>query len=376
MNKKYTIFGVAVVIIVLIGYVVLQNSQNKNSNSIKLGVLIPGSGGSGVDQGEWVKRGLEIAADEVNRSRSQKIELVFEDTQGDPKKAVLAYQSLMARYKMPVVFTWGSSIGMVLKPLVNIDKVIQMGVATAVPEYRSKGDFNFRDFPSSDQEAEYLVKTLLGELNVKEISILKQNNDYGLGSAKAFRDQYEKNGGKIISEESFESGTTDLRTQLTKINNEKPNFVFIATYPKEGGLLLRQAREIGMDSEFIASFAILGGKEFFDIAGKSSDGLILATAIAPFSDKYLHFAQEYKSRYNEELGPQHYVARAYDSLKIIDIVLQKCDPYDTDCLKDELFRIKNYDGLSGNTSFDENGDVLVNFSLHIIRDGKFQVYKK
>ncbi len=343
-----------------------------------MGVLIPLTG-SGADQGEWVKRGLEMAAGEINKTRIQKVELIFENTEGDSKKAVSAYEGLRTRHKMPAVFTWGSGVGLALTPLVNKDKVIQMGVATAAPSYTTKGDFTFRNFPSANQEADYAVNAILNDLRAKEIAILKINNDYGMGSAKAFRDRYEKSGGKVLAEESFDAGATDVRTQLAKVNSKHPKFVFIATYPKEGGLLLKQARELGMTSQFVSSVAILGGREFFDIAKNNADGLIVVTSATPFDKNNTPavqgFVKEYRNRYGEELGAQHlYAARSYDAMKIVDMVLAQCSSYDTDCIKEGLFKIKDYDGVAGKVSFDENGDISASFNLQIIKDGKFLPY--
>src|SRR3989344_1939823 len=214
--------------------------------TIKIGVILPLTG-SGQDQGEWVRRGLELALDKLRTSNiDPAIELFYEDSKGEPKLAISAYQKLRLEQNISAMITWGSGVGLALTPLVNKDQVVQMGVATAIPSYNTPDDFTFRNFPSATLEADYLTDAVLNQLGAKQISILKINNDYGISSADAFTSRYLSKGGKVLIEETFESGSTDYRTTLTKLKQHNPRFIYLATSPKEGGLILRQAKELGL----------------------------------------------------------------------------------------------------------------------------------
>lgn len=375
MKKNKIIVGIVVLALLVWGGVSLFSSKKEDNNKpINLGVILPLSG-SGAEQGEWFKRGFDLALGEININRKQKVNLIYDDSKGDPKNAISIYNSLKLRDSVPVIFTWGSGVGLALTPLVNKDNVIQMGIATAAPTYSTLDDFTFRNFPSANLEAEFLADAIINKLKVKRIAIMKINNDYGISSAKSFRENYEHKGGNIIGEEIFESNATDLRTQLIKIKGFSPEYIYIATYPKEGGLILRQAKELGIKSKFIAPVAILGGKDFFNAAGESAEGLILANSIPIFNEgkdeQTKLFAENYRNKYGEELGVQQlYGARSYDSLKIINRVMDICGT-NTECLKNELFKIKNYNGISGNITFDRNGDIESSFNLQVIKNGQF-----
>jgi branched-chain amino acid transport system substrate-binding protein len=361
-----------IITIILIAFISQAATYNKKKQTT-LVALIPLSGGN-AEQGEWLRRGLDIALDEINRDRTDKIVLDYEDTQGNPKNAVSVYTDMVNRYKVPVVFTWGSGVGVTLTPLVNRDKIIQMGLATAADSYSTPSDFTFRNFPSAHLEANFLVNAFLNTLNAKQTVILKINNDYGLSSAKAFEDLYIKSGGKILVEETFEPNGTDFRTQLTKIKKTRPAFIYIASYPKEGALILKQARELGINAQFVASVAILGGKDFFDVAGTAAEGLIVANSVSvPDQDdqQSASFISTYTKRYNEAVGAQQlYATRAYDAFKIIAQAMDICN-IDTECIKGELFKVKDYKGVGGSVSFDSNGDVVSNFDLQVIKNGQF-----
>ncbi len=377
------IIGWIIAIILLVGggyFLINKSVPEQNNDSINLGVILPLSSGSGVDQGEWIKHGMDLALEEINQKSNRKLNLIYEDSKGETKTAVLAYNSLRARYNVPVVFTWGSSIGLALTSLANRDKVVHMGVATAVPDYATPNDFTFRNFPSTVQESEYLAKVISEDLKVKKVAIIKINNDYGIGGTKSFKEQYTSRGGRVLMEETIEPNNTDFRSQLTKIKNLNPSFVYISSYPKEGGLLIKQARELSITSQFIASFAIIGGKEFLDLAGSNANGLLLPTAVPTLpkdqGENFKKFVEAYKNKYNEDPGiQQHYSIRAYDSLKIIYDVIVKCGSSNTECIKNSLFDIKDYQGAGGIVSFDNNGDVPVNFDLVVIKDGEFVRFK-
>lgn len=382
MNKS-TIWGIIVVLVLIIGGVWVSKKADKtepvaiSGEAIKIGAILPLTG-NGADQGEWVRQGLELALDEINSESKQNLEIVYEDSHGDPKTAVSIYTDLTSRMKIPVFLTWGSGVGLALTPLVNRDQIIQMGVATAASSYSTPDDFTFRNFPSADLEANFLADVVLNKLGKSKVVILKLNNDYGLSSAKSFRSFFEKAGGAVLTEETFEPNTTDFRTQLAKIKtSSKDDLIFLASYPKEGALLLRQARELGLINQFVASVAILGGKDFFSLAGNSAEGLLVVTSTPDLSDnsnsEIEHFAELYYKKYGAYPGVQElYGARAYDALKVIALAMSKCNqPSDPSCIKDELFKMESYQGASGNMGFDKNGDIAANFNLVQVKNKEF-----
>ncbi|PJE76300.1 hypothetical protein COV04_00255 [Candidatus Uhrbacteria bacterium CG10_big_fil_rev_8_21_14_0_10_48_11] len=94
--------------------------------------------GNSAEQGEWVRHGLTLAADETNHRSGRPIRFVFEDSQGgNASVAISAYQNLKLRDTFPAVFTWGSGVGLALTP-VNEDEIVQTGLATSTPRIRRK----------------------------------------------------------------------------------------------------------------------------------------------------------------------------------------------------------------------------------------------
>lgn len=370
-------FSIVIAIFVLLALRQVQTRLQQGHSVIVVGAILPLSG-SGADQGEWQKRGLDLAADEINRAQSRwQLQIIYEDSAGDTEKAVASYRYLQSRYRVPIVFTWGSGIAMAIAPLANQDHIVQMGIATAVPTYSSPDDFNFRNFPSATAEAAYLAD-VVHKRSASRIAILKIHNDYGVGSAKAFRSQYEQNGGTVLADEAFEPKTKDFRTQLTKVKTLNVPLVYLASYPTEGALLLRQARELGLNNTFIASVAISGGKSFFNLVGDSAEGLLVVSSV-PLLDgskdvRVQKFLEAYRQKNHEELGsPQLYTVRAYDALRVVATTFDQCAPsvVSADCIKNALAKVHDYQGIGGIISFDRNGDIEAMFHLQQIRNGRF-----
>jgi len=349
-----------------------------NKNPVNLAALLALSG-STAEQGEWIAKGLALGLEKAERRHGRKFTLLVEDTAGDPKTALSAYQSLHARTTFPVVFSFGSGVGVALTPVVNRDRVVQFGLATATPAYRTPDDYTFRNFPSAELEARFLVRLINDKLAATEIGILKINNEYGMGSAKAFREQFEQLGKTVLFEETFEPGNTDFKSALVKLRSTPAKLIYLAAYPSEGALILKQMRELGITAQVIASVAILGSKNFLELAGAGSEQLLVATSAPVYlgnsEPSVLEFVDDYRRKYLEEPGLQHiFAARAYDAAMLIADAVEQCRSASSDCIKEYLFSVKNYRGASGVLTFDRHGDVENEFSLQRVINGKFTAF--
>ena len=84
-------------------------------------------------------------------------------------------------------------------------------------------------------------------MKVKNVAYLLDNaSDYAKGLAASFMKEFEAAGGKIVAEESYVAKDTDFRSTLTRIKSANPEFIFIPGYYEEVGLIVKQARELGI----------------------------------------------------------------------------------------------------------------------------------
>ena len=131
-----------------------------------------------------------------------------------------------------------------------------------------------------------------------------------------------------------------------------------------------QARKMGIDVPFVGGNGF-NSPQVIDIAGKASDGLIVATPWFGEKDdpKVKDFVQKYETAYGKK--PDQFAAQAYDALYIMAEALKNAGEADRDKLRDALAKIKDFHGILGNFSFDKDGDVVMEPTVLIIKDGKF-----
>lgn len=196
-------------------------------------------------------------------------------------------------------------------------------------------------------------------------------NDYGVGTAESMSKAFVASGGSISYSDSYSPDETNFKSLLLKIKRSDAQAVYLAAYPTDGALILKQGRQLGLLHQFVGSIAIVGGKQFFDLAHDAAEGMFVVSSVPNSETK---FFKEYNKLYPGEAPAQMiYAARAYDALMVVGQALRTCGKPDTDCLRDQLFSVRNYSGPSGTFSFDSSGDMVSSFQLFRIRNKAFQV---
>jgi len=360
-------------IYVLIIFFVYVNTFYLNcnkSNEIKIGAILPLTGQSG-EYGQWIKNALEMGREEINSRggiNGNDLIIIYEDDQAEPKQAVNAMNKLAIANKVPIVFgSWASSSVLAQAPIAESTKTPVLAEAQS-PKIRDAGDYIFRIQPDSRYYLKILVPYVYKNMNIRRLAILYVNNDYGLDQANVFKKSFEDMGGQVLYSEAFNQGSIDFRTQLLEIKNLKPQGIFIPAYA-EAGYIIKQASELGVETKFIGS-APLENPEVLLIAGWSAEGAIYPHHFDPESPDTLaqDFKRRYEERYNQQL--EGYAALAYDAIYIIAKVLQQCGT-DKECIKNTLYNIRDFCGVTGSTSFDEHGDVIKPIVIRSIVNGKF-----
>jgi branched-chain amino acid transport system substrate-binding protein len=209
------------------------------------------------------------------------------------------------------------------------------------------------------------------ELKIRKVSILYVNNDFGLDQANVFAKNFEKLGGKILSIDSFEQGATDFKTELLKIKASQPEAIFCPAYT-EIAIILKQARELGMTQRFLASIPF-ENPDILKAAGNAAEGVVYPHHFDPDSSDPLvrKYQQKYIAKYKRK--SEGFAALAYDGIRIIAAVLKKCGT-DSICIKEALYKVRNFPGVTGPTSFDDHGDVVKPIIIKIVKNGKFTRY--
>ena len=342
----------------------------------KIGAILPLSGDA-AQYGEWGKRGISLAVDEINSKggiNGKKIEVVYEDDAAEPKRGVSAVNKLINVDKVKVIIgPIPSTVTLAVAPICEKAKVVIMSSSSS-PAITKAGDYIFRNWPSDDFEGSAMANYVIKK-KYRNVAILHINNEYGLGVASVFKTEFSKQGGKVLITETYKQGISDMRPQLIKIKKYNPEAIYLVGHAKENGHVVKQARELNIKAQILGTVGI-EGPDLINIAGDSAEGLVY-TAPAFDPDSHDPTVKAYQQEYMKKFGKKSeiFAATTYDATKIMALMIGKTG-YNPDAIKDGLYKLKDYPGVSGKTNFDRNGDVIKSVMFKTVKNKQFVPIKE
>lgn len=377
-NKNKIIWGIiGIIILFLIGFI-YSNVNKKSQDTIKIG-WISDLTGPVAKYGAY-EAGM-LAVEDINNAggiNGKKLVLIVEDGKCNSKAAVDAANKLINIDKVKIIIGGHCTPeSAAIAPIAEKNKIIMLASITSSPVLTNMGDYIFRTSPISTVQSSILANFSYNKLKIKKIAIIYEQTDYARPIAEKLKDEFLNLGGKVLIFESFSPGTTDFRTILEKVKNEKVDAIFFdpqspdATYN-----FMKQIKEINIKIQLLGN-DVTSNKLIIDKIPESFEGFILA--IPNFNENNLktkEFIERYKNKYNVDSIPQDiWTAESYDGVIIVGDMLKKCGETNPDCMKDFLYGLKNYQGVSGTFSIDSNGDGIRDYNLKIIKNGTIINYE-
>jgi branched-chain amino acid transport system substrate-binding protein len=378
MKRKilWIIIGI-IVIVILIGIVLF--GMSKKNDSIKVGWI-------GAMTGPQAKYGSYeasiLAVEDINNDggiNGKKLELVAEDGKCDPKSAVDATNKLIDVDKVKVIIGGHCSPESVaIAPIAEKNKIIMLASITGTPLLTNMGDYIFRTSASATVESKLLSNLIKNKFNLSRLAIIYEQTDYARPIAEKMRDEFNKNGGNVILFEAYTPGTSDFRTILTKVNENNIDSIFLDPQSPDAAFnLLKQINELGIKAKLFGN-DVTTNQIIINQNPDLFEGFIAANPYFDINNSNTKkFIEKYDKKYNtNELPYGFWTAESYDGVMIVSDMIKKCGETDTDCMKKFLYGIKDYPGVSGNISIDENGDGVRTYSLNIVYNGTLEVYSQ
>lgn len=376
MSKTLKIvIGIIVLVLIVGGIWYGVNKQKpKEEQALKIGVILPLSGSASYYGGQ-AQKGLEIARSELEaKYPNLKFQVYYEDSQYVPAKGVDAYNKLRNVDNINAVIPLASHVAIAIQSLANKDKVLEMAMASTSGKYSTPDDYAFRTIPSISVQTDKIAQFLKGN-SFKKIAIFTAANDFGEGGKVALKSSIAPMSDiKVVSEQTFAADQKDFRTELLKIKNTNSDIVYLVGTATNYLSILMQAKEIGLDKQFISISSTEDPILVKDDKGYA-DGIIYTYYnISPENNEIAKsFVDKYKAKYGDM--PDGYAAEAYEALKLVAGGFRNCS-LSSDCAKTNLENLRDYPSVFGKLSFDKNGDVYYDFTMKTIKDGKFVPYEQ
>lgn len=351
------------------------NAEPASEDVIKLGVFEPLTGANAAG-GELEVEGIELAHELYPEVLGKKIELVIVDNKSDKVEAATAAARLVEKDKVSAIIgSWGSSLAMAAGDVVKNAKVPAVGTSCTNPLVTQGNDFYFRVCFIDPFQGLVMANYAYNKLGAKKAAIIQEvSNDYAVGLAKFFTDNFVKltnDQNSIVAVANYNTGDQDFTAQLTNIKAQNPDVIFAPGNFTESALLIKQARQLGITTQFIGADT-WETPEFIEIGGDAVEGAEFSTFFAtekPITAESTTFLDAYRAKYNKE--PAAVTALAYDAYLILVKAIEAAGSADPVEIQKALVATKDFQGAAGVVNFDENGDAVKSAVLKTVKDGKF-----
>ena len=349
------------------------------SDVLKIGAVLPLSGDAS-NYGKSAQRGINLAVKEINAGggvMGKKLEPIFEDDKAVARDGVNATQKLINVDKVPVIIGGiVSAVTLAAAPICESNKVVWLSPTSSAPAITNAGEYIFRNFPSDDLEGKVMADFLQSKGH-KTVAVLQVQNDYGEGIAKVFKSNFTGKGGSIPVLEKYKQDESDFRSILTKVVNAKPDAIYYIGYYKDVALAAKQAREAGSKIPFYATTTV-EDPQFVQLGGSAVEGVIYPLASGYDQESQdaniQKFTTAYKNEYHED--PGFVEAQAYDCVYLVKQAIENGKGLTGPDIQKGMAQIRNFPGTTGVTSFDQNGDVVKQIRLKVVKGGKFTPYEQ
>jgi len=386
MSKKWQSLISAVVAISMFAVLAVGcgGTAKTDSAEIKIGGDFEITGGV-ANFGKSTVNGIQLAFKEVNAKGGvlgKKLVLVLADNKSEPSEAANAITKLITQDKVVTVLGPVASSNVLAASQIATDNKIPLLTATATASKVTVGDdgkvkdYIFRACFIDPFQGEVMANFAAKSLKVKTAAIYVDNaSDYSKGLAQVFEEKFIKNGGQIVAKEAFLAKDTDFKSALTKMKASNPDVIFIPAYYQEVGLIVKQARELGMDTPMIGTDG-WDSPKVVEIAGAAAlNNTYFSNHYSP-EDKdpnVVSFVESYKKEYGQV--PDALAALGYDAAQMLIDAIKRANSAEPVKIKDALAQTKNLQVSTGILTLDASHNPVKSAVVIELKDGK-QTFKE
>lgn len=355
-----------------------STSGEKDGETIKIGANLELSGGV-ASYGQSIQEGLKLAIEEINKEGidGKKLELVTFDNKSDAAEATNGAIKLISQDKVSAIIGAATSTNTLAQVEIaqkNKTPLITPTGTNSTITFKDGvlNDFVFRTCFIDPFQGTVAANFASKDLKVKNAAIIiDSSSDYSKGLASSFQKSFESGGGKVVAEEAYVAKDTDFNAILTNIKAKNPEFIFLPGFYEEVGLIIKQARALGID------VPIMGGDGWdsptlVDIAGAGSLNNTFITNHYSSGDsdsKVQDFVKAFQGKYKDK-SPDAFAALGYDTAYFLADAIKRAGSGDPEKIRKALEETDGLAVVSGNLKVNENHDQVKAAVILEYKEGK------
>ena len=339
--------------------------QAQDDEPIRIGLQGPMTGDYAYE-GQGFEKAVQLLVDQINEEGGllgRPVELVIEDDAGDPTQSALVADRMVDAGVVAVIGAYNSTATEPASEIYNEAGILHITPSSTATRLTEKGfDQFFRVCFLDDRQALFAVMAMQDVLGAETIGILHDNSTYAKGLADWTQVYAEEAGLEVAFFDAINPDDQDFTPILTNIGEANLDAVYFTGYHAQGGLLLRQSADLGLDIQWMMGNAS-NNPEMVEIAGpEAAAGTFITTEPLPQDLEYpeaVEFVEAFTEAYGEPPASVWWLLAA-EAFNVIAHAIEATESTDTEVLAEYLHtEFADYPGLSGPIiGFDEKGDRL------------------
>lgn len=357
-----------------------DTTDNGNDGATGEGVTIGGnfelSGGASA-YGTPMHQGVQLAIEQINEAGGllgEDVEYVFYDNTSVAQEAASVATRLATEDKVSAVIGPATSGD----AQAQTPALTRAGVPAVLPaatgdsvtmeDDENAFEYIYRVSFQDSFQGQVLANFAQNNLGATKAAIIFDNStDYGVGLVESFKEVFE---GEIVAEETFVDGDTDFNAILTSIRGKDFDVLYIPGYYEEAGLLIKQAREMGIDQPILGPDGF-ANTTLLELAGAQNVNDVYYTGhFTPNSDDPL--ITDFLAAFEEKFGVEadSFAALAYDAANLVLQAIETAGTADPEAVKDAIAATTGFEGVTGTFSLDENHNPVKNTFVIELQNGE------
>ena len=364
MKKLFALFSLSVLLLLV----------SCQPMPLKIGAFLSMTGATSA-YGISAANAINLAEDEANmaggiKGTSVEVEIEDDHSNGDEVPGIVNHlikeHEVKALLAEPV-----STRAMMAAPIAQQNQIVMISSASVKPELTMQGNFIFRACFVSSTEGEAIAKFATEKLKAKTVAImLDPKNDYAVVLGGFFAESFRRLGGQLISQQFYEANATDLNAQVSEIKKAAPDVIFAPGFYTTAPLVAREVKHAGIKATLIGSDG-WDSPELLKNDSNVFEGVYFANHFWIGRDDPLvkQFVTKYRERY--KVDPDALAATAYDATRMLFDAFRRAKANDSPDVRDALAQTRDFAGVTGTITLDENRNARVPVYILRIEGGKF-----
>lgn len=367
------------ILLVLSAGAVSGCSADDSGKTLRIGVIGPETGAA-AQLGQAQRNSVQMAVDEINSAggvNGRKLEVYFEDDQGNPTQSANAANKLIQQSKVSVIIGAIHSsctlADMVVTQRASIPQITAGSTGASITEQGNP--WIFRTAVNDGFQAKALLDYAVNTLGIKKAATFTALDDYGQSGAKLLKEAAEKAGLQLVVTATYNNGDKDFKPQLLSIRSAEAEGIFLWGLYTEAALIARQARQLDINVQLFGASG-MAAQKLMELGGDAVEGMILTQSFLASADdpRVRAYVDKYRQKFNQ--NPIPHGAQAYDTVYIIADALKRANSTSPKALRDAIAATAGQPGVTGNAKFNTKGDDIgKRVLLTQIKDGKFVLIK-